>query len=91
VAGFANGLVNPALHTIVQLRTPRHLLTKLYSTVITATAVLGPVVLVCTGPALDRFGVDPTVAVIVALDTLLVLLFAAAGLRFRAAERLAPV
>jgi MFS family permease len=91
VAGFANGLVNPALHTIVQLRTPRHLLTKLYSTVITATAVLGPVVLVCTGPALDRFGVDPTVAVIVALDTLLVMLFAAAGLRFRAAERLAPV
>jgi MFS family permease len=90
VAGFANGLVNPALHTIVQLRTPRHLRTKLYSVVITATSVLGPVVLVCTGPALERFGVDPTVAVIVALQTLLVLLFAVAGLRFRAAERLAP-
>jgi MFS family permease len=90
VAGFANGLVNPALHTIVQLRTPRHLRTKLYSVVITATSVLGPVVLVCTGPALEQFGVDPTVAVIVAVDTLLVLLFAVAGLRFRAAERLAP-
>ena len=90
VAGFANGLVNPALHTIVQLRTPRHLMTKLYSVVITATSVLGPVVLVCTGPALERFGVDSTVAVIVALQTLLVLLFAVAGLRFRAAERLAP-
>jgi MFS family permease len=90
VAGFANGLVNPALHTIVQLRTPRHLRTKLYSVVITATSVLGPVVLVCTGPALERFGVDSTVAVIVALQTLLVLLFAVAGLRFRAAERLAP-
>ena len=75
----------------MQVRTPRHLLTKLYSPVLTATAVLGPVVLVCAGPALGRFGVDPTVAVIVALDTLLVLLFAAAGLRFRAAERLAPV
>jgi MFS family permease len=90
IAGFANGLVNPALHTIVQLRTPRHLMTKLYSVVITATSVLGPVVLVCTGPALERFGVDSTVAVIVALQTLLVLLFAVAGLRFRAAERLAP-
>lgn len=90
VAGFANGLVNPALHTIVQLRTPRHLMTKLYSVVITATSVLGPVVLVCTGPALERFGVDSTVAVIVALQTLLVLLFAVAGLRYRAAERLAP-
>ena len=90
VAGFANGLVNPALHTIVQLRTPRHLRTKLYSVVITATSVLSPVVLVCTGPALEQFGVDPTVAVIVAFQTLLVLLFAAAGLRFRATERLAP-
>ncbi len=90
IAGFANGLVNPALHTIVQLRTPRHLMTKLYSVVITATSVLGPVVLVCTGPALERFGVDSTIAVIVALQTLLVLLFAVAGLRFRAAERLAP-
>jgi MFS family permease len=90
VAGFANGLVNPALHTIVQLRTPRHLRTKLYAVVITATSVLGPVVLVCIGPSLDRFGVDPTVAVIVALDTVLVVLFAVAGLRFRAAQRLAP-
>jgi MFS family permease len=90
VAGFANGLVNPALHTIVQLRTPRHLMTKLYAAVITASSVLGPVVLVGTGPALDRFGVDATLAVIVGVQTVLVLLFAVAGLRFRAAERLAP-
>ena len=42
VAGFANGLVNPALHTILQLRTPRALRTKVYSVVITATSILGP-------------------------------------------------
>jgi MFS family permease len=90
VAGFANGLVNPAFHTLVQLRTPRHLRTNLYAAVITATSVLGPIVLVCTGPALDRFGVDETLIVIVGLQTLLVLLFAVAGLRFRAAQRLAP-
>ena len=90
VAGVANGLVNPALHTIVQLRTPRHLMTKLYAAVITASSVLGPVVLVGTGPALDTFGVDATLAVIVGVQTVLVLLFAVAGLRFRAAERLAP-
>jgi hypothetical protein len=78
------------LHTIVQLRTPRHLRTKLYAVVITATSVLSPVVLVCTGPALEQFGVDSTVAVILAFQTLLVLLFALAGLRFRATERLAP-
>ena len=42
VAGLANGLVNAPLHTILQLRTPRHLRTKVYSVVITATAILGP-------------------------------------------------
>jgi MFS family permease len=87
IAGFANGIVNPALHTIVQLRTPRALRTKLYSFVITATSILGPAALIATGPALERFGVDPTLVVLVAIDTVLVLLFAAAGLRFRAADR----
>jgi len=86
-AGLANGLVNPALHTIVQLRTPRELRTKLYSVVITGTAILGPVALVATGPALERFGVDWTLVVLVGIDTALVLLFSAAGLRFRAASR----
>jgi MFS family permease len=86
-AGLANGLVNPALHTIVQLRTPRALRTKLYSVVITGTAILGPVALVATGPALERFGVDATLVVLVGIDTALVLLFAVAGLRFRAADR----
>jgi len=87
IAGFANGVVNPALHTIVQLRTPRALRTKLYSFVITATSILGPAALIGTGPALERFGVDPTLVVLVAIDTVLVVLFAAAGLRFRAANR----
>ena len=87
IAGFANGIVNPALHTIVQLRTPRALRTKLYSFVITATSILGPAALIATGPALERFGVDPTLVVLVAIDTVLVLLFSAAGLRFRAADR----
>ena len=87
IAGFANGIVNPALHTIVQLRTPRALRTKLYSFVITATAILGPAALIATGPALERFGVDPTLVVLVAIDTVLVLLFSAAGLRFRATNR----
>ena len=86
-AGLANGLVNPALHTIVQLRTPRALRTKVYSVVITATAILGPVALIAIGPALERFGVDPTLVVLVAINTVLVLLFSVAGLRFRAAGR----
>lgn len=51
---------------------------------ITATSILGPVALVATGPALERHGVDPTLVVLVAIDTVLVLLFSAAGLRYRA-------
>ncbi len=88
VAGLANGLVNAPLHTILQLRTPRHLRTKVYSVVITATTILGPIALVATGPALEHFGVDETLAVVVAVDTVAVVAFALAGLRFRASKRL---
>jgi uncharacterized PurR-regulated membrane protein YhhQ (DUF165 family) len=87
-AGLANGLVNAPLHTIVQLRTPRHLRTKVYSVLITATAILGPLALVATGPALEHFGVDETLAVVVAVDTVAVVAFALAGLRFRASKRI---
>jgi MFS family permease len=86
-AGLANGLVNAPIHTILQLRTPRHLRTKVYSVVITATAILGPLALVATGPALEHFGVDETLAVVVAVDTVAVVAFALAGLRFRASKR----
>jgi MFS family permease len=86
-AGFANGLVNAPLHAIVQLRTPRHLRTGFYSVAITGTMVLGPIALVGTGPALEFVGVDPTLALIVGVDTLAVIAFAAAGLRFRASKR----
>jgi MFS family permease len=86
-AGFANGLVNAPLHAILQLRTPRHLRTGFYSLAITATMVLGPVALVGTGPALEYVGVDPTLALIVGVDTLAVLAFTAAGLRFRASKQ----
>jgi len=55
--------------------------------VITATSILGPVALVVTGPALERFSVDATLVVLVGIDTALVLLFAVAGLRFRASNQ----
>ncbi|MBD0329661.1 MAG: MFS transporter [Thermoleophilia bacterium] len=84
-AGLANGLVNAPAHTIVMLRTPARLRTKLFSAIITAVAVLSPVALLATGPSLERFGVDPTVAVLVAIDSVAVLLFAWTGLRHRAA------
>lgn len=90
-AGLANGLVNAPIHAILQLRTPRHLRTKVYSVLITATSVLGPLALVGTGPALEHVGVDQTLAVVVAVDSVAVVAFTLAGLRFRASKRvLAP-
>lgn len=90
-AGLANGLVNAPIHAILQLRTPRHLRTKVYSVLITATAVIGPLALVATGPALEHVGVDETLAVVVGVDSVAVVAFALAGLRFRASRRaLAP-
>ncbi len=91
LAGLANGLVNAPLHTIVLLRTPRALRTKLWSAVIAATMVLGPIGLIGTGPALERFGVDSTLAALIAIETAAVLLFAWTGLRYRASVRPEPV
>jgi MFS family permease len=88
LAGLANGLVNAPMYTIVLLRTPRALRTKLWSAVIAATMVLGPIGLVGTGPSLERFGVDSTLAVLIAIETGAVLLFAWTGLRYRAAVKL---
>jgi MFS family permease len=91
LAGLANGLVNAPLYTIVLLRTPRALRTKLWSAVIAATMVLGPIGLIGTGPALEQFGVDSTLAVLIAIDTAAVLLFAWTGLRYRASVAPEPV
>ena len=91
LAGLANGLVNAPLHTIVLLRTPRALRTKLWSAVIAATMVLGPIGLIGTGPALERFGIDSTLAALIAIETAAVLLFGWTGLRYRASVRPEPV
>jgi hypothetical protein len=53
--------------------------------------VLGPIGLIGTGPALERFGVDSTLAVLIAIDTAAVLLFAWTGLRHRASVRPEPL
>lgn len=91
LAGLANGLVNAPLYTIVLLRTPRVLRTKLWSAVIAATMVLGPIGLIGTGPALEHLGVDSTLAVLIAIDTAAVLVFAWTGLRYRSSVRPEPV
>ena len=84
VSGLVNGLINPPVHTIFQLRTPRALRAKVWSVVITATAVLSPLALVAAGPALDAAGFRPVLLVVLIVQTVACIAFAAAGLRERA-------
>jgi MFS family permease len=83
-SGLANGLVNAPVHTIFLLRTPRALRAKVWSVVIVLTSVLGPAALGAAGPALEWVGFRPVLLVVVVVQTLAALAFAAAGLRERA-------
>lgn len=84
VSGLANGIINPPVHSILLLRTPRALRAKVYSVIIAATAVLGPAALGTAGPVLDADGFVPVVLAIVVVQSVAALAFAAAGLRERA-------
>jgi MFS family permease len=83
VSGLANGIVNAPIHTIISLRTPRALRAKVWSVLIVGSALLGPPVLVVTGPALERAGLVPTLLVLLVVQSVAVVGFTAAGLRER--------
>ena len=74
-SGLANGIVNPPLHTIFTLRTPRALRAKVWSVVIAATALLGPVTLGVAGPVLDAEGFVPVVLTLVAVQSVAAIVF----------------
>jgi predicted MFS family arabinose efflux permease len=84
LSGFANGIVNPPIHTIFLLRTPRALRAKMWSVIIAATTIAGPVALAAAGPVLDSDGFVPVVLTLVAVQTLAAVAFTTAGLRERA-------
>jgi MFS family permease len=83
LSGLANGLVNAPIHTIFLTRTPRALRAKVWSVIIVLTAVLGPVALGVAAPALESAGFRAVVLVIVVVQTVAAVAFAAAGLRER--------
>jgi MFS family permease len=83
VSGLANGIVNAPIYTIINLRTPRALRAKVWSVVIVGSALLGPPVLVVTGPALERAGLVPTLFALLVVQSIAVVGFTAAGLRER--------
>ena len=84
VSGLANGVVNPPVHAIYTLRTPRALRAKVWSVVIAATAVIGPVALAVAAVVLETDGFRPVILTLVVVQTLAAIAFCAAGLRERA-------
>jgi MFS family permease len=83
-SGFANGVVNPPIHTIFTLRVPRALRAKVWAVMVTGTTVLAPVALGAAGFVLDAEGFVPVIFALVAAQTVAGIAFAAAGLRERA-------
>jgi len=58
-SGLANGLVNPAIHTIMTLRVPQGLRPTVMTTTMVLWAVVNPLGLFVAGPVLDAFGTTP--------------------------------
>ena len=83
-AGLANGVVNAPVWTIFTVRTPPALRTKAWAAIVATTSLLGPLVLLGTGPALESLGVNETLMTIFAAQSVAALTFLAAGLRERA-------
>jgi MFS family permease len=82
-SGLANGLVNPALHSIVTLRPPAAIRGKVMSALLTLSQVGGPLALLAAGPALGAFGARPVFAVVAAVQTLARIAAGTVGLRLR--------
>jgi MFS family permease len=81
--GLANGVVNAPAWTIFTVRTPPALRAKAWAAIIATTSLLGPVVLLGTGPALESVGLTETLVAIFVAQSAAALLFMGAGLRER--------
>ena len=90
-SGLANGLVNAPIWTIFMVRTPPALRPKAWAAIIATTSLLGPLVLLAAGSALDSIGLTGTLLAIVLVQSAAALLFASAGLRERLRHRAQPV
>jgi len=82
-AGLINGLVNPALHSILTLRPPVAIRGKVMAAVTTLSQIGGPLALVAAGPALGAFGARPVFAAVAAVQTMARIGAGTVGLRLR--------
>jgi predicted MFS family arabinose efflux permease len=82
-AGLVNGLVNPALHSILTLRPPAAIRGKVMAAITTLSQIGGPLALVAAGPALGAFGARPVFAAVAAVQTVARIGAGTVGLRLR--------
>jgi MFS family permease len=82
-AGLFNGLVNPALHSILTLRAPAVIRAKVMTALTTMSQIGGPLALLAAGPALGVFGPRPVFAVVAAVQTVARIGAGTVGLRLR--------
>jgi len=82
-SGLVNGLVNPALHSILTLRAPAAVRAKMMTALLTLSQVGGPLALLVAGPALGAWGARPVFAVVAAVQTLARTVAGTVGLRLR--------
>ena len=68
-SGLANGLVNAPIWTIFTVRTPPALRPKAWAAIIATTSLLGPLVLLAAGSALDSIGLTGTLLAIVLVQS----------------------
>ncbi len=90
VSGIANGLVNPALHTISTLRIPVPLRPTVMTTAMVLWALLNPLGLFIAGPILDNFGTTPVLIGFAAVQTVSMAAAGLAAARERGRRRLEP-
>ncbi|HEY2938306.1 MAG TPA: MFS transporter [Gaiellaceae bacterium] len=83
--GLVNGLVNPALHSILTLRAPAAVRAKAMTALLTLSQVGGPLALFAAGPAFGVWGARPVFAAVAAAQTLARAVAGTVGLRMRRA------
>lgn len=92
-SGAAIGLFFPFLNSVVvttrTMRTPLRLRPSVHTAAVTVATILAPLGALAAGPALGAYGLQAVLAAVLAANTLCGIAFAAAGLRERAAAKVA--
>jgi MFS family permease len=81
VSGLGNGLVNPALHSMLTLRPPARVRANVLTALFTASAIGAPAALLIAGPAFEAFGSRAVIGVAAALQVVAMVWLGAAALK----------